>query len=198
MSSSYDELLRRLNSISEEAEVRRKCFVSYFAGDTDEVDKFVSDYKEVFIPKIIGVSNGDDFIDSNNSDYVMSQIRKKYLGDSTVTIMMIGSCTHSRRYIDWELKASLRQGSYTPNGLLGILLPSMGNSGHLPDRFKENWEKTEKISYGIYRAYPDTNIELRQWIETCYSRRDTHAKFIKNSQSMMKYNRKCKVHDVTH
>ncbi len=111
MPSLYDELLQSsCKNASEAVEVRRKCFVSYFAGDTDEVDKFVSDFKEVFIPKVIGVSDGDDFIDSNNSDYIMSQIRKKYLEDTTVTILMIGSCTHSRRYIDSGVEGIITSG----------------------------------------------------------------------------------------
>jgi hypothetical protein len=195
MSTNYEDILRALAQASV---TRRKCFVSYYGGDSTEVDTFVSNFKDVFIPKVIGVTDGDDFIDSDDSDYIMSKIREKYLGDSTVTLVMIGSCTHSRRYIDWEIKASLRQGSYTPNGLLGILLPSMGNSGHLPDRFKENWENTADASYALYRSYPSSSDELRKWIEAAHARRSSHANFIKNSQSMMKYSRNCKVHKVTH
>jgi hypothetical protein len=36
----------------------------------------------------------------------MSEIRRKYLGNASVTIVLIGSCTHSRRYVDWEIKLS--------------------------------------------------------------------------------------------
>lgn len=188
------ELLRSQNGSS----VRRKCFISYYAGDEVAVEKFILDFSDVFIPKSIGVSSGDDFIDSNNSDYVMSKIREKYLGDSTVTICLIGDCTHSRRYVDWELKTTLRRGSYTPNGLLGILLPYKGTSGFLPPRFKENWEKEEKDCYALYRSYPSSKESLRNWIENAYERRTTRASAIKNSQEMMKYNKKCLVHNETH
>lgn len=177
---------------------KRKCFVSYYAGDRNSVEQFLTDFGDVFIPKVIGVSDGDDFIDSNDSDYVMSQIRQKYLGDSTVTLCMIGSCTHSRRYVDWELKTTLRQGSYTPNGLVGILLPYMGNTGHLPPRFKDNWQQNENNGYAIYHSYPPSKEQLRGWIEEAFRRRTEKAHLVTNSQEMMKYNRACKVHNATH
>jgi hypothetical protein len=172
--------------------------VSYYAGDTKAVDQFLADFSDVFIPKVIGVSEGDDFIDSNDADYVMGRIRQEYLGDSTVTLCMIGTCTHSRRYVDWELKTTLRRGSYTPNGLVGILLPHMGNIGHLPPRFKENFQPNENDCYAIYRSYPSSKELLRGWIEEAFRRRTEKADLIVNSQEMLKYNRACNVHNVTH
>lgn len=178
---------------------RRKCFISYYSEDKKAVDKFITDFSDVFIPKAIGVTDGDDFINSNDPDYVMSKIREKYLGDSTITLCMIGKCTHSRRYIDWELKTTLRRGTYIPNGLVGILLPNMGNTGHLPPRFKENWNKDdESKGYAIYRSYPTSKELLRKWINDAFSRRTSHADLIVNSQEMHKYNKKCLVHEATH
>lgn len=193
---------RILNSLVAEAldriTPRRKCFISYFSEDIDQVREFLKDYGDVFIPKEIGVSDADDFIDSTNTDYVMSKIRGIYLDDSTVTICMIGSCTHHRRYIDWELKSSLRQGNYTPNGLVGILLPGIKHH-HLPPRFNDNWnEEDESFAYAILREYPKTEIELRSWIEEAFSRRSTHADLIVNSRLRLLNNRKCLIHKETH
>jgi len=178
--------------------IKRKVFISHYKGDRDEVDGFIEDFSDVFIPKVLGANDNDDFIDSANTDYVMQRIREKYLGDSTVTIVLIGSCTHSRRYVDWEIKSSLRRGQYTPNGLLGILLPSQGKSAHLPPRFKENWEKGEINCYARYRAYPSFAQQLADWIEDAYQARTSRAHLIQNSQDMMKYNSKCKVCGETH
>lgn len=50
--------------------------------------------------------DGDFDFDSNNPEYIMRRIREEKLHDSTVTIVLIGNCTHSRRYVDWEIKAS--------------------------------------------------------------------------------------------
>lgn len=176
---------------------RRKCFISYSSADRTDVDQFLESFHDALIPKVIGVTDSDDFINSSDSDYVMSKIREKYLGDSTVTICLIGNCTHSRRYIDWELKSTLRRGSYTPNGMLGILLPSMGNQGHLPPRFKDNWDKTDS-KYALYKSYPDSVATLKAWIEKAYDRRSSRANLIVNSRDMFKYNHKCDVHGVVH
>ncbi|WP_216628288.1 TIR domain-containing protein [Paenibacillus germinis] len=107
--------------------LRRKVFISHYKGDRNEVDAFIQKFaneEKVFLPYVLGANDNDEFINSSNPEYVMTQIRKKYLEDTTVTIVLVGSCTHSRRYIDWEIKSSLRQGEHTPNGLMGIILPS--------------------------------------------------------------------------
>lgn len=196
MAESLAQILYRMQ-LQEQAASRRKCFISYYRGDTLEVNRFLSDFGEAFIPKAIGVTDGDDFINSNDSDYVMNRIRAKYLGDSTVTILLLGACTHSRRYIDWELKATLRQGEYTPNGLIGITLPSVNGRTNLPPRFKENWS-SDHARYALYRPYPQSRQQLKGWIEEAYGRRVSHAHRIVNSQEMFKYSRQCLVHSATH
>ena len=181
--------------------VKRRVFISHFSGDNNEVDAFIkifANQENVFTPFVLGANDNDDFINSTDTDYVMTQIRKKYLLDTTVTIVLIGSCTHSRRYIDWEIKSSLRQGDYTPNGLIGILLPSQGSSGHLPPRFRDNWESGETNCYARYRSYPTSAAELGLWIEDAFSARTQRAQLINNSQEMMKYNRVCNVCKMTH
>ena len=198
MTQSLAQILYQLQLAEQQkAAARRKCFISYYSGDQAEVETFLEDFGDVFIPKVIGVTDGDDFIDSTNTDYVMSRVRAKYLGDSTVTILLIGSCTHSRRYIDWELKTSLRQGEYVPNGLLGLTLPYKNGTAHLPPRFKENW-KADGSGYALYQSYPTSKEQLRGWIEDAFNRRTTHAHLIKNAQEMHKYNRQCEIHQLTH
>lgn len=180
---------------------KRKVFISYHHDDQREVDEFINRfaYREgIFIPKVLGAGMSDDIIQSTNPEYVMSQIRNRYLQDSTVTIVLLGSCTHSRRYIDWELKASLRQGSYTPNGLMSIILPSQGSSSFLPPRLAENWNEKYENCYARHWIYPDTGWILNQWIEDAFAARTSRAHLIKNSQIMMKYNAKCSIHGVTH
>lgn len=177
--------------------IRHKVFISHYKGDLKEVDNFIKQFEKVFIPYILGANDNDDFIDSSNPEYVMTQIRKKYLLDTTVTIVLIGNCTHSRRYIDWELKSSLRQGEYTPNGVIGILLPSAGGAAHLPPRLSVNWNR-ENNCYARYFSYPSTPEQLAAWIDDAHNARKSRAHLIKNSQEMMKYNSKCKVCVITH
>ncbi|WP_229884472.1 TIR domain-containing protein [Roseobacter sp. MH60115] len=121
------------------AVVRRKCFISYHHADQEAVDQFVKDFDhehDTFIARGLGAEMPGDVIQSTNSDYIMRRIREKFLGGSTVTIVLMGRCTWARRYVDWELQSSLRHGgNTTPNGLLGIKLPSFGG---FPPRFDNN------------------------------------------------------------
>ena len=74
--------LRRLRQLAESAEKRgtdpqrHKCFVSYHVDDTAEVETFIEDYGHVFIPYVIGVTEDDDFVESDDTGYIMQRIRE--------------------------------------------------------------------------------------------------------------------------
>lgn len=181
--------------------IKRNVFVSHYKGDSAEVEHFIDYFANtygVFTPYVLGANNNDEFIDSENTDYVMSQIRLKYLKDTTVTIILVGSCTHSRRYVDWEIKSSLTQGATSPNGLMGIILPSKGKNAFLPPRLEANWNKENTDCYARYWIYPRSVEELGGWIEDAYYARTARSNLIVNSQDMMKYNASCRVCDITH
>lgn len=181
---------------------KRNVFISYHHGDDTEVKTFVkkwADTEKVFTAKGLGLRFADDIIDSDDPEYVMVQIRKRYLQDSSVTIVLFGSCTHSRRYVDWEIKSSLRQSKESlPNGLIGIVLPSRGTSAYLASRFEDNWTSGHVNCYARYYAAPQTASQLRSWIEDAFSARTTRAKLIVNSSDMMKYNAKCRTCGIVH
>lgn len=181
--------------------IKRKVFISHYKGDKDEVNAFIDEFAnkhKVFTPYVLGANDNDEFINSTNPAYVMTQIRKKYLQDTTVTIVLVGSCTHSRRYVDWELKSSLQQGETLPNGVMGIILPSQGTNAYMPPRLKDNWTKEHIDCYARYWNYPSSPEVLGWCIDDAYEARTSRAKFIKNSQEMMKNSRKCLVCGVTH
>ncbi|MFA5146962.1 MAG: TIR domain-containing protein [Candidatus Omnitrophota bacterium] len=181
---------------------KRNVFISYHHGDDAEVKTFIKRWTEaesVFTPKGLGLRFTDDIIKSDNPEYVMSQIRAKYIQDASVTIVLLGTCTHSRRYVDWEIKASLRQEKNgLPNGLLGIILPSRGNTAHLPERFAANWTDGHINCYARFWVAPSSATELRGWIEDAYSSRTKKAHLIKNSADMMKNNATCQSCGYTH
>lgn len=182
--------------------IKRRVFVSHYRGDRIEVDNFIDYFANqlgIFTPYVLGANDNDDFIDSMNPEYVMTRIRQMYLQDTTVTIVLIGSCTHSRRYVDWELKSSLRQSdNYTPNGVMGIILPSQGSSAFLPPRLEANWSQGHNNCYARYWVYPSSANQLGEWIDDAYSARTSRIHLINNAQVMMKYNRSCNVHNITH
>jgi antiphage defense system Thoeris ThsB-like protein len=175
---------------------RRKVFISYFHGNRDWAQYFVNSFgaaNGIFIPKALGLDyDGADRIDSQNTDYVMNQIRERCIDDSSVQIVLIGTCTHSRRYIDWEIKRSLLAG----NGLLGIVLPP-NTSTHLPERFQANWSQ-DGSGYAQFRAYPQDGSQLRGWIEQAYEARALHTFLAKNASEVWARNRVCNICRIVH
>lgn len=192
--------------------VQRKAFISYFKGDQIWVDDFVqrwgSEPNSVFIPKVLGVMEDDNFVDSDDPEYILSRIRELYLEDSTVTIVLIGTCTHSRRFVDWEIKSSLRQVLLgpPPNGLMAILLPPLANGPFpkLPERFNNNLVRGRTLltsgdmGYARYYHYPDSAQTLRAWIEDAYNARTARANLIANPQDTPKRNLVCLAHGIVH
>ena len=136
----------------------------------------------------------DDIINSTDTDYVMRRIRELYLRDSTVTIVLAGKCTWARRYVDWELQASLRHGEKTtPNGLIGIVLPSVGKSPIAPNRLSINLPSKDegKDGYARYYWYPERKDTLAAWIDDAFSARTARAKMIINPSERFGYNKQC-------
>lgn len=178
---------------------RRKCFVSYHHADQALVNNFCARFGGVggtFIARSLGTEMSPDIIDSNNPEYVMRCIRERFLADSTVTIVLIGRCTWARRYVDWEIQASLRMGDgELPNGLLGITLPSYpGFSGTYPERLNRNLIPPGSMQRDCYARvvnYPMSLWELEGYIEEAYQRRFTHQNFIVNPRERMLNNRPC-------
>lgn len=174
---------------------RHKVFISYHHDDQDEVNDFIETYddeKDVFIARALGTDMEQDIIDSNDTDYVMSRIRELYLKDSTVTIVLIGACTWARRYVDWEIQSSLRHGEKTtPNGLLGIVLPSI-KTPTAPNRLRINLlGENNDEGYARWHWYPKNKTELSKWIDTAFNARTSLAYLIDNPRERFKYNRSC-------
>ncbi|NRT80955.1 TIR domain-containing protein [Clostridium beijerinckii] len=178
------------------SDTKHKVFISYHHNDQEEVDEFIktySDEKNIFIARALGVNMSDDIINSNDTDYVMRRIRELYLNDSTVTIVMLGKCTWTRRYVDWEIQSSLRQGEKTiPNGLLGIKLPSYNKNAY-PDRLNMNLKQNDEQEecYARVIEYPSRKDTLRNAIEDAFQARTKRNSCIINPRERFKYNRKC-------
>lgn len=178
--------------------VRHKCFISYHHADQAEVDDFISTFdndRDVFIARGLGQEMGGDIIDSDDTTYVMRRIRELYLRDSTVTIVLMGKCTWARRYVDWELQSSLRNGeTVTANGLLGIKLPSYPKTtGQYPNRVNLNLKQddAQEDCYARWIEYPSRKDTLSNAIDAAFNRRSTHAKWIENPRDRFSYNRSC-------
>ena len=110
-----------------------KCFISF-----KKEDKY---YRNEILKKLgqedVPVKFLDRWIDSEDADYILQEIRDEYLADTTVTLYLIGN--HSMEddgvddqgrdnnfFIKRELQASLFNGEgNTRSGIVGIVLPDM-------------------------------------------------------------------------
>lgn len=173
---------------------RHKTFVSYHHADEDEVAAFINHFDhdhDVLIARGIGASMAGDVINSTNADYIKQRIRDLYLRDSSVTLVLVGAETWGRRYVDWEVAASLRNTSTSSrNGLLAITLPSIADlPRELPPRVADNVDTTKSdLAYARWMKYPSSTADLALWIDAAYKRRSTHDHLVDNSRSLRQRN----------
>ena len=112
------------------------CFISYKKEDEK--------YKNAILKKLgneqIKGKAMDEWIDSDDIDYIMQVIRRNYMSNTSVTLFLIGEHSSENEGYDYkgdknafikrELQATLYDGKgFSRSGLLGIVLPSM-ESGH--------------------------------------------------------------------
>lgn len=167
---------------------RHKCFVSYHVDDADDVAAFLDSFGSVFIPKTIGVTEDDPFIDSSDDDYIKSRISGKYMSDSTVTILLVGKCTWGRKFVDWEIGATLRNSPKNKrSGLLAYKLRSADRQQKIPDRLNDNWVKDGE-SYARYYTYPSSSSDVRRHINDAFDARDDRAHLVKNDRDLRRRN----------
>jgi hypothetical protein len=172
---------------------RHKCFVSYHSTDADEAAAFLESFGTEFIPRTLGVTEDDPFINSQDEDYIKEQISTKYMADSTVTILLVGKCTWARMFIDWEIGATLRNSPVNKrSGLLAYKLPSAADSQKIPDRLSDNYTYNKPSeSYASYLVYPSSKSSVRSNIQTAFEARDSKAYLIDNSRALFRSNRTC-------
>ena len=174
---------------------RHKCFISYHHDDETEVQAFIEEFDhdgDVLISRGIGASMPGDVIDSNNDDYIKSRIRSLYLGDSTVTIVMLGRCTWSRRFVDWEVAGSLRNtATSNRNGLMAITLPSVADldGRRLPARVDDN--VNGEVGFARWWKYPTSTSGLASMIDGAFEARTEKADFVVNSRGLLGSNQFC-------
>jgi hypothetical protein len=98
---------------------RPKVFVSYHHGGDqtyyDEFSRFFHDRYET-----VRDNSLERIIQSDNTEYVMRKIREEFIAGTSCTVVLIGAQSHERKYIDWEIKATLDKN----HGLVGIVLPT--------------------------------------------------------------------------
>ena len=142
---------------------QRRIFVSYHHGsDRAYYDEFARIFSGTY--EILHDRSVDRPIGSEDPECVIRRIRENYLTGSSVTVVLCGSNTWGRKYVDWEILASLNQGM----GLIGVNLPTnlqeSDGSSLVPDRFYDNW----RSGYALWQQWQEVvsdPLSFRQNIE---------------------------------
>lgn len=100
--------------------VRRRVFLSYHhCGDQWYYDAFSRTFHNEY--ELISDVSLERRIDNDNVDYVLRRIRENYITESSCTVVLVGAATWGRKYVDWEIEATLEKG----HGRIGVRLPTV-------------------------------------------------------------------------
>lgn len=135
--------------------VRRRVFVSYHhGGDQAFYDAFSRLFHDTY--ELVSDTSLERRIDSDDVNYVLRRIRENYIAGSSCTIVLVGAQTWRRKYVDWEIQATLDKG----HGLIGVRLPTLSPLANglypVPDRLHDNFVS----GYGVWTDW-FTIIESR-------------------------------------
>lgn len=133
-----------------QAAVKRKVFVSYHhGGDQAYYNAFSKAFHDTY--DVIADNSLEREVDSDSVEYVMRRIRENYIKGSSCTIVLVGKDTHARKYVDWEIKATLDM----EHGLIGVRLPtapvSTDNKVTVPVRLHDNIQS----GYALWITWAD-------------------------------------------
>ena len=105
----------------------RQVFISYHHGNDQKYkDRLVERAKKNKIFADMSVERGD--VPENIDDgSIRVRIRDEHLRESTVTIVLVGTETYKRKFVDWEIHSSMYDGdANTRSGIVAVMLPETG------------------------------------------------------------------------
>ena len=161
---------------------RHKVFISFYEkkdkGCKDQLVRMLGD-------DIVDKSVQQDEIDDTGlkTTTVRQIIRDDYIAAASVTVVLIGTDTWRRKYVDWEIGSSIRKTKKNPRcGLLGILLPNHPDYhkptyafGNIPPRLADNCTGEDPYAK-VYRwedlKKPGVKAKIRGWIDEAFKRKD--------------------------
>jgi hypothetical protein len=145
-----------------------KVFVSYHhGGDQAYYDVFSRTFHDTY--DVIQDNSLERQIDSNDVDYVMRRIRESYITGSSCTIVLVGKDTWGRKYVDWEIAATLDK----KHGLIGVHSASAPRSVDgkviVPDRLHDNIQS----GFALFVSWQDiiaSAAQLERYVADAKSR----------------------------
>lgn len=135
-----------------------KVFISFHSKDIAYKNSLIN-FNEGNPMFIDGSVDTRDISDDLPDDRIRQKIRDEYLGDSTVTILLVGQGTKGRKHVDWEVYSSMYDGKVNKrSGVIAVLLPG-ANPGN-------NWTAAHDNEKSV--VYPETT----NWTSV-----DNHAEY---------------------
>lgn len=163
--------------------VRPRIFVSYHhANDRQAYEDFVQLVSGTY--DVCTDHSVRGRIHSDNSAYVIRRIREEYISGSSVTVVLCGRDTPWRKFVDWEIKATLD----AQHGLVGLCLPSCAldaqNLRPVPDRLFDNIQS----GYAEWIHWPTLLAGGLTIANAVHSARERDRRLIVNSRELMSRN----------
>jgi hypothetical protein len=156
-----------------------KIFVSYHhRGDRAYYEAFARVFCDSY--DILQDRSVDREIDSDNVEYVLRRIREDYITGTSCTIVLCGAETSKRKFVDWEIKATLDK----EHGLIGVNLPSnfanLDGTVPTPDRFFDNY----KSGYAGWTQWNDIITNVTKFAYLVQEARSKDRSRIVNSREL--------------
>lgn len=164
----------------------RNCFVSYH----HERDQgYLSRLRNVISAMRVADYSLKDDIGHLTEDTIYKKVRGK-MRSCSVTVVLVGERTGHRKWIDWEIWASLRGyahpyddfKSFRPNGLLAIYLPTESHS--VPDRLQDNIDS----GFAVSMNWNNLERDFESKVNYAYWKRSNAENLIRNSRDRQQDN----------
>ena len=161
--------------------IKRKVFISYHHKTDQAYYNLLSQYFSNTLDLFYD-SSLERRLDSTNSEYLNRKIREEYIFGTSLTIVLCGSETWKRRWVDWEIHATLHH----QHGLLGIILPTCAknyeNKYIVHSRLHENIDS----GYALWMHWTQDASILKTNMEAAIQRSNSQKSAIINSATKMK------------
>lgn len=159
---------------------KRNVFVSYHhGGDQVYFEKFTRVFAESL--EVFQDTSLERAYNSDDTNYIRWAIRQNNITGSSCSIVLCGARTHERKYVDWEIKATLDKA----HGLIGVWLPTLpliGNGTMKPNRLQDNIDS----GYAKWLRWDElTPYQLSVTIEAAVNERQS---LIRNDRPMRQRN----------
>jgi len=160
-----------------------KIFVSYHhGGDREYYDALCRVFCNAY--DIVRDSSVDRIIDSDNAEYVIRRIREEYITGTSCTVVLCGAETPRRKFVDWEIKATLDK----QHGLLGVNLPTNRSypdgTWPVPDRFLDNY----RSGYASFVQWSDVVNNAGLFAQALHEARGKETWKVDNSRELRSRN----------